>query len=65
MLEISIFAVGVAAVGLAMFPLSWAIRWYLSHREEVDWREVQELAKRKGVAVGKLAEELGRNTFSK
>lgn len=65
MLEISILAVGVVAIALAMFPLSWLIGWYLRYREELDWREVQELAKRKGIAVGKLAEELGRNTLSK
>lgn len=64
-LEVSVFALGLVAIGLAMLPLSRAIGWYLSYREEVDWREVQELAKRKGIAVGKLAEELGRNTLSK
>lgn len=65
MLEVWIFAAAVIAVGLAMFPMSWAINWYLRHREEQDWREVQELARRKGIAVGRLAEDLGRNTLSK
>jgi hypothetical protein len=64
-LEVSIFAVGVVAIGLAMFPFSRAVGWYLNCCEEEDWREVQELAKRKGIAVGKLAEELGRNTLGK
>lgn len=65
MLEVSIFTGAIVAVGLVMFPLSKVIGWYLSYREELDWREVQELAKRKGIAIGKLAEELGRNTLSK
>lgn len=65
MLELSMFAIGILTIAVAIVPLSWVIGWYLGYRQEVDWREVQELAKRKGIAVGKLAEELGRNTFSR
>ncbi|HEY5754570.1 MAG TPA: hypothetical protein VIU34_02045 [Steroidobacter sp.] len=45
-------------------PFSMGLAWYLRHLEKLAWHRVQEETRTKGVAVGKLAEDLGRSTLS-
>lgn len=62
---LQVLASGVIGILLAMYPLSRIIERYLEYRQDQDWREIQEITKQKGVAVGDLAKLLGRSTLSK